>query len=153
MIPTEPTYKSQIVSRLSQSWAGFGNARGPGPGGNGEVVLRPAAVLVPIVARPEPTVLFTRRTEHLPAHAGQISFPGGRVAKDDESIAATALRETEEENRHRTKLRGCRGLPRSLHNRHRLCDSAGGRLCARRIFARTNPAEVAEIFELPLDYI
>ena len=42
-------------------------------------LLAPAAVLLPIVQRDEPTVLFTRRTEHLSRHAGQVSFPGGRA--------------------------------------------------------------------------
>ena len=60
--------------------------------------LRPAAVLVPLVARPEGmTVLLTQRTAHLSAHAGQISFPGGRVEEQDVDAVATALRETEEE--------------------------------------------------------
>ena len=59
--------------------------------------LVPAAVLIPIVARPEPTVLFTQRTEHLPRHPGQISFPGGRVHGDDGSLVDTALREMKEE--------------------------------------------------------
>jgi 8-oxo-dGTP pyrophosphatase MutT (NUDIX family) len=57
----------------------------------------PAAVLVPIIMRPgEATVLFTRRTERLSKHAGQISFPGGRM-EEDESAEVAALRETEEE--------------------------------------------------------
>jgi 8-oxo-dGTP pyrophosphatase MutT (NUDIX family) len=59
--------------------------------------LAPAAVLVPIVSRAEPTVLFTRRTPHLSRHAGQVSFPGGRLHTEDSSLVRTALRETEEE--------------------------------------------------------
>ena len=59
--------------------------------------LVPAAVLIPIVQRPEPTVLFTQRSEHLPRHAGQVSFPGGCAHDDDASLAVTALREMEEE--------------------------------------------------------
>jgi 8-oxo-dGTP pyrophosphatase MutT (NUDIX family) len=64
----------------------------------------PAAVLIPLVWRPDgaeqgltPRVLLTQRTEHLKKHAGQISFPGGRAEPGDESLVATALRETEEE--------------------------------------------------------
>jgi len=63
--------------------------------GNG---LQPAAVLLPIYLREgEETVLFTRRTEHLKHHRGEISFPGGRWQPDDVDLVATALRETEEE--------------------------------------------------------
>src|SRR5262245_9128875 len=59
--------------------------------------IRPAAVLVPIVDRKEPTVLLTQRTTHLSDHAGQISFPGGKIEAGDESPLAAALREAEEE--------------------------------------------------------
>ena len=60
--------------------------------------LTPAAVLFPIVQRGSgETVLLTQRTAHLRDHAGQISFPGGRVEADDPSPVHTALRETEEE--------------------------------------------------------
>ena len=58
----------------------------------------PAGVLVPLVMHAHgPTILLTRRTEHLDKHAGQISFPGGRVEATDPDFAATALRETHEE--------------------------------------------------------
>ena len=56
-----------------------------------------AAVLVPVVMRPEPTLLFTERSSDLRQHAGQIAFPGGRVDPTDASIAAAAYREAEEE--------------------------------------------------------
>ena len=57
-----------------------------------------AAVLVPLVNRPEGLrLLLTQRTAHLTDHAGQISFPGGRVEAQDASREETALRETEEE--------------------------------------------------------
>ena len=60
--------------------------------------LKPAGVLVALVARPEgPTVLLTQRTHHLKQHAGQIAFPGGGREPDDTDILETALRETEEE--------------------------------------------------------
>ena len=58
---------------------------------------RPAAVLVPIIEREELSVLFTQRTAHLADHGGQISFPGGKIDAGDESPAAAALREAEEE--------------------------------------------------------
>ena len=59
--------------------------------------IRPAAVLVPVVARDEPMVLLTQRTAHLKDHAGQISFPGGKIDATDVSPMAAALREADEE--------------------------------------------------------
>lgn len=58
---------------------------------------RPAAVLIPAIARPVVTLLFTQRTEHLAAHAGQIAFPGGKTEPFDANPLATALREAHEE--------------------------------------------------------
>jgi 8-oxo-dGTP pyrophosphatase MutT (NUDIX family) len=58
---------------------------------------RDASVLIPIVAKPEPTLIFTVRTETLSSHKGQISFPGGSTDPGDESAVQTALRETQEE--------------------------------------------------------
>ena len=63
-----------------------------------ERTATPAAVLVPIVNRPDGLmVLLTLRSAGLPEHAGQISFPGGRVEADDASVAQAALREAKEE--------------------------------------------------------
>ncbi|MGA7209508.1 MAG: CoA pyrophosphatase, partial [Pseudolabrys sp.] len=59
--------------------------------------IRPAAVLVPIIDNPEPTVLLTQRAQHLPDHPGQVSFPGGKINKGDANPCASALRETMEE--------------------------------------------------------
>ncbi len=60
--------------------------------------LRAAAVLVPVIDRaPEATVLFTVRTAHLPAHAAEIAFPGGKIEATDASPVEAALREAQEE--------------------------------------------------------
>src|SRR5439155_20622832 len=58
---------------------------------------RSAAVLVPVVDGPEPHLVFTRRTDHLSRHAGEISFPGGLQDDGDRGPAAAALREAHEE--------------------------------------------------------
>ncbi len=63
----------------------------------GVSATRPAAVLVPVIDRPEPTVLFTLRTKELNSHAGQVAFPGGKIDPQDESPVVAALRETKEE--------------------------------------------------------
>ena len=62
-----------------------------------EQPVRPAAVLIPVVDHPQPTVLLTQRSEHLNNHAGQISFPGGKIDALDASPLDAALREAEEE--------------------------------------------------------
>ena len=110
-----------------------------------------AAVLVPLVNRPEgPRLLLTQRTPHLNDHAGQISFPGGRVDPGDASREDTALRETEEEV----------GLPRSAVSvLGRLPDYAipsGFRITPvvgwiePPVTFAPDPFEVAEVFEVPL---
>ena len=60
--------------------------------------LRPAGVLIPVIDRPEGlSVLLTQRSAALKHHAGQVSFPGGRMEEHDSDVVATALRETHEE--------------------------------------------------------
>lgn len=116
--------------------------------------MRPAAVLVPLVARPEGlTVLLTRRTDHLANHAGQISFPGGRLEEEDDGPIACALREAEEET----------GLgPDRVDVLGRLDDYVtvtGFRvvpvvgLVAPPFSLAPDPFEVAEVFEVPLAFI
>jgi 8-oxo-dGTP pyrophosphatase MutT (NUDIX family) len=62
-----------------------------------EQPVRPAAVLIPVVDHPQPTVLLTQRSVHLAEHAGQISFPGGKIDPTDASPLEAALREACEE--------------------------------------------------------
>lgn len=62
-----------------------------------EKPIRPAAVLIPVIDHPQPTVLLTQRSAHLNDHAGQISFPGGKIDATDASPLQAALREAKEE--------------------------------------------------------
>ena len=62
-----------------------------------EQPIRPAAVLIPVVDHPQPTVLLTQRSAHLNDHAGQIAFPGGKIDATDASPLDAALREAFEE--------------------------------------------------------
>jgi len=113
-----------------------------------------AAVLVPLVMREEGvTVLLTQRTAHLNSHAGQISFPGGRIDDDDVDAVAAALRETQEETGLQpTFVEVLGSLPRYY-------TSSG--FAVTPITALIKPGfeltphefEVAEVFEVPLSFI
>lgn len=116
--------------------------------------LRPAAVLVPLIDHGDGMgVVLTQRTSHLNKHAGQISFPGGRIEPDDENAVDTALRETEEEI----------GLPRErVDIVGRLDDyvTGTGFVIAPIVGVieppyplNPDPFEVADIFEVPLDFL
>jgi 8-oxo-dGTP pyrophosphatase MutT (NUDIX family) len=63
----------------------------------GVVPSRPAAVLIPVIDRPDPAVLLTVRTAALSSHAGQIALPGGKIEPEDASPMAAAMREANEE--------------------------------------------------------
>ncbi len=115
--------------------------------------VRPAAVLVPLIKRDNALMLLlTRRTAHLHDHAGQISFPGGR-SELNESPAATALREAEEEI----------GLPPSgvqilgllpeyvTVTGYRVTPVVG--LIQAPFDPKLDDFEVAELFEVPLEFV
>jgi 8-oxo-dGTP pyrophosphatase MutT (NUDIX family) len=119
-----------------------------------EPSLRPAAVLMPIVERSEPSVLFTRRTEHLPSHAGQICFPGGRYHADDKTLIRTALREMEEEiglPPEAVEVAGFLDSYETLNTGFAILPVVG--FLGADFMLSINPQEVAEVFEAPLAYI
>lgn len=156
--PARPT-----LSRLTRSLHPL--ARAPdGPGWNhaelagllpdAGAALHPAAVLVGLVERPAGLqVVLTRRTEALRHHAGQISFPGGRIEAGDADPADAALREAAEEI----------GLERahaeSLGYLDPLVTITGFRVVplvariAHAFSARPDPSEVDEVFEVPFDFL
>lgn len=116
--------------------------------------LREAAVLIPLVDRAEGvTVLFTQRTDHLTAHAGQISFPGGRREPHDGSPEDTALRETEEEVGLDRRLVETVGRLDTYVTRtgFRVTPVVG--LVRPPFQLEPDPTEVADIFEVPLSVI
>jgi len=152
-----------LISPLTREWIVQRLGRTLDPGDDDPLLPRyahpagraivPAAVLVPLVNRPGGLrVLFTQRTDHLHDHAGQVSFPGGRVEEGDRDRAATALRETEEET----------GLPQSrVEVLGRLPDYdilTGFRVTPvvgwvePPLELSPDPFEVAQTFEVPLEF-
>lgn len=135
----------------------------PGPGWNhaeladllpAGLPLRQAAVLVALVERPGgPQVLLTRRTEALRHHAGQIAFPGGRIENSDADPVEAALREAHEE----VGLAGALSTPQgyldpfvTITGFHVFPVVASVRDGFRAV---PDPNEVAEAFEVPLQFL
>lgn len=113
---------------------------------------RVAAVLCPLVMRSEWQVVLTQRPETMPSHPGQIAFPGGK-AEDDEAIAQTALRETEEEigvaNAH-VELLG--RLPSfNAVSQYRVTPFVG--IIDPNATITPDPREVESVFEVPLSFL
>ena len=118
----------------------------------GVKATRPAAVLIPVIDRPEPQVLLTLRTE-LPSHPGQSAFPGGKIDAGDATPAAAALREAGEEI----------GLARELIDPIGYLDLyltfSGYRILPTLARVRAdyrlalNAGEVADAFEVPLAFL
>ncbi|MBV8049493.1 MAG: CoA pyrophosphatase [Paludibacterium sp.] len=114
----------------------------------------PAAVLIGLVWRPEgPTVLLTRRSDDLPTHAGQVSFPGGKQEAQDQGPIDTALREAEEEiGLDRALVRVLGTLPRFVTITRFSVVPVVGMLDAPPVLT-PHPGEVAAIFEVPLAHV
>ncbi|HRE12611.1 MAG TPA: CoA pyrophosphatase [Usitatibacteraceae bacterium] len=116
--------------------------------------LTPAAVLLALVNRPEGlTVVLTQRTAHLADHAGQISFPGGRMQAEDADAGACALREAEEEvGLVPAKVRLLGELPHyHTSTGYRVRPVVGW--IEPPLDFRPDPSEVADVFEVPADFL
>lgn len=119
----------------------------------GVVASKPAAVLIPVVDRPDPAVILTLRTPDLASHAGQIAFPGGKIDPHDRSPLDAALREAEEE------IGLARALVEPLGYLDLYLTFSGFRILptVARVspeYALTlNQSEVAEAFEVPLHFL
>jgi 8-oxo-dGTP pyrophosphatase MutT (NUDIX family) len=115
--------------------------------------LKPAAVLIPILARTPLTVLLTRRAAHLAHHPGQIAFPGGKIEPSDASPTAAALRESLEE----IGLLGACVTPLGFLPTYRTGTGFSIEPLVALIDARfiptLDPQEVAESFEVPLTFV
>lgn len=112
-----------------------------------------AAVLVPIVARSDGlSILLTRRTEHLSAHGGQVSFPGGRMETGDVDAIAAALRETREEVGIGAELLRPFGYLDSLETVSGFWVTPVVAWLDAGYHAQPDPNEVAHVFEVPLDF-
>lgn len=146
-----------LVQKFSTFKPNLGDIRGDhdlNTGFGPDAQIREAAVLVPIIKRDEGlSVLFTKRTDHLSHHPGQISFPGGHTEEEDESANHAALRETEEEV----------GLPSSyiqvIGHLNSYVTRTGFRitpvvgLVDVPFPTAPDPHEVAEVFEVPLAFL
>ena len=112
-----------------------------------------ASVLIPVVTRDRPTLLLTERTTHLSTHSGQVAFPGGRRDDTDTDAAHTALREAQEEiglEPHWVEVIG--QLPTYTTGSQFIITPVVG-LVSPEHQLTLNEYEVADAFEVPLDYL
>ncbi len=119
-----------------------------------DVPFKPAAVLVPIVPRQEgATLLLTQRTQHLPSHAGQVAFPGGKIDATDAGPVEAALRETEEETGVEPRFVTPLGFLDLYITRtgYRVVPVVA--LLEPGFALRPEPGEVEAIFEVPLSFL
>jgi 8-oxo-dGTP pyrophosphatase MutT (NUDIX family) len=118
------------------------------------MALTAAAVLVPIVDHPSaPSVIFTKRTSHLKAHSGQVSFPGGRAEPEDPTPEFTALREAHEEiGLSMERVEVLARLPDYLtRTGFRVTPVVG--LLTPPVALTPDPREVEDVFEVPLAFL
>jgi 8-oxo-dGTP pyrophosphatase MutT (NUDIX family) len=113
----------------------------------------PAAVLVAVVDRPEPTVVLTLRPETLRQHAGQVAFPGGRIDPGDDGPVGAALREAHEEIAlppEEVEVIGLADTYRTITGYH-VTPVLG--VIRPDLPLKPQPGEVAAIFQAPLDFL
>jgi 8-oxo-dGTP pyrophosphatase MutT (NUDIX family) len=116
-------------------------------------VITPAAVLVAVVDRPEPTVILTLRPETMRRHPGQVSFPGGRIDPGDDGPVAAALREAEEEiglSPIEVEVIGLADVYRTVTG-FEVTPVVG--IVRPDLPLIPHPGEVAAVFEAPLHYL
>ena len=117
-------------------------------------VLKQAAVLVALIARDHGlNVILTRRSGHLPTHAGQIAFPGGRCDVTDKDVGATALREAHEEVGLDPSYVTLLGVSDAYETVTRFAVTPVVGLVNSLASLKADPSEVDEIFEVPLAFL
>lgn len=114
---------------------------------------KPAAVLVPLVLHPAPTVLLTQRTERLQDHAGQVSFPGGSRESSDADSVETALREAREEVGIERGLVEVVGYLPGYLTITGFAVTPVVSLVQPGFTLKVDALEVAEVFEVPLTFL
>ena len=112
-----------------------------------------AAVLVPIVLREHCTLLLTQRTQHLSTHSGQVAFPGGRVDAEDADAVAAALREAQEEVGLAPEFIEVLGTLPTYTTGTAFVITPVVALVRPGFVLTPNPYEVADAFEVPLDFL
>jgi len=114
---------------------------------------RQAAVLIPIVTRRPLSVILTERTQHLPSHGGQISFPGGKIEAGDAGPLAAALRETREEIALDPAFIQPLGYLPTYRTGTGFIVTPSVALVRPGFTLVPDPAEVATVFEVPLAFL
>ncbi|OAT37242.1 CoA pyrophosphatase [Proteus myxofaciens] len=111
-----------------------------------------AAVLLPIIDKPNPTLLLTERANTMRSHAGQVAFPGGKRDPIDNNLIETALREAQEEVAIPPSAVSVIGqlAPMQSSSGYLVTPIVG--IIPANLALYNNPAEVASIFEMPLNY-
>ncbi len=153
-IPTERLTPTAVRARFAQPLVWQPDVQADLRLQNPAAAPKPAAVLIPLVAREGGLhVLLTQRTGHLNDHAGQISFPGGRIEPHDVDPIAAALRESSEEiglDPGAVDVVGT--LPHYLTATHYQVTPVVG-LIERLPSLTLDAFEVAEAFEVPLEFL
>jgi 8-oxo-dGTP pyrophosphatase MutT (NUDIX family) len=144
-----PELRKRLASRSQPEFTLFGDDGTEGR----ESANTAAAVLIPVIAHSELTVLFTQRTTHLKSHAGQVSFPGGRAEPGDASAEFTALREAGEEiGLAAERVEILARLPDyRTRTGFRVTPVVG--LVTPPLELAPDPREVESVFEVPLDFL
>ena len=145
---------AELRRRLLRTPAAAASIYGDDATGRVEAAVTAASVLIPVIAHADAaTVLFTRRTPHLKAHSGQVSFPGGRAEPSDPTPEFTALREAQEEiGLAPERVEVLKRLPEYLtRTGFRVTPVVG--VIAPPLELVPDAREVDEVFEVPLDFL